>query len=69
MRLMQVSMLLSQPGSGGTLCHAGHRFQPPCMAERLIGLWNLLNKRRLYIQDLEALVPACTVMVSPCCSF
>ena len=27
------------------------------MAERLPSLWNLLNKRRLYIQDVERLVP------------
>ena len=27
------------------------------MTERLPSLWNLLNKRRLYVQDMERLVP------------
>ena len=34
-----------------------HCSQLPCMTERLPSLWTLLNKRTLYIKDVEALVP------------
>ena len=34
-----------------------HCSQPPCTAERPPNLWNLLNKEKLYIRDVERLIP------------